>query len=220
MSGILDARPVALLVAAPGWTESAWHLMGDSNMRLIRYFFISDNLDELEDFERDLKKAGFVTPQVHLLTNHQASASEHTDLHQVTSLMRRDVVHSTLVGAAFGVFALILALAIPYFSGATDTAFGWTPFVFLAVILLGFCAWQGGLWGIQKPNSFVRRFERTLAQNRHVFFVDVNAGKKRTLQAIAKKYPTLGAAGSSRGAPKWIVYSQHRIKWFFSEIFP
>ena len=45
--------------------------------------------------------------------------------------------------------------------------------VLLALVLFGFCAWSGGLYGIQVPNRDFKRFEAQLREGRHVFVVDV-----------------------------------------------
>ena len=54
------------------------------------------------------------------------------------SFMKQDVVHSTLFGAAIGVVVCVLLLSLVHTAGLANTAAGWMPFVFLAVVLLGF----------------------------------------------------------------------------------
>ncbi len=78
------------------------------------------------------------------------------------SLMKKDIVHSATCAAVAGLSAAALVLAIAYFAGWTETAVGWIPFIFLAVILLGFFTWEGRLLGIQKPNHHFRHFEKAL----------------------------------------------------------
>lgn len=189
-------------------------------MNLTRYFYISGDLDDLEACEHDLEVAGFVKPQIHLLTDRQTAADEHAGLHKVNSLMRSSLIHFTLVGACIGSAAFVMMLIIPWLAGATDSAVGWMPFIFLAVVLLGFCTWLGGLYGIQKPHAMLRPFHRALHQGRHVLFVDTDAGHSQLLGTVAKRHASLTAAGQARGAPNWIVFPQHRAKRFFSETFP
>ena len=57
-------------------------------------------------------------------------------MHDVLSIMKKDVVRSAEWGAMIGVLAAALTLAIAYVSGLTRSV-GWLPFVFLAVVLLG-----------------------------------------------------------------------------------
>jgi hypothetical protein len=189
-------------------------------MKMTRHFFISDDLDDLEHLEDELESAGIATPQIHLLTMDDGAADEHRHLHQVVSFMKKDVVHSTLIGAALGACAAILVLGVSYSAGWTDTAAGWMPFIFLAVIVLGFCTWEGGLWGIQSPNVHFKHFHKALKDGKHVFFVDLEPGQEDVLRGIVKNHPRLSAAGTAAGAPQWIVSWQHRLTQFFVRTWP
>jgi len=189
-------------------------------MQLTRYYFISDDIDDLERFEEELENAGITSPQIHLLTLDDNEAAHHEHLHEVTSFMKKDVIHSGLIGAAIGFGLAILSLLVTYVAGWHETAAGWMPFIFLAVILFGFCTWQGGLWGIQEPNVHFKRFSDALNAGKHVFFVDLEPGNGDTLKEIAARHPSVEKAGIDRGAPSWIVFPQYRIKRFFTETFP
>lgn len=189
-------------------------------MRLRRHFFISTDLDDLESMERELEREGFVTPQIHVLTLDDSSADHHHSIHAVTSLMRTDVVRSALIGAAVGVVAAVLVLLVAYLAGWTQTQAGWTPFVFLAIVLLGFFPWEGGLRGIESPNAHFQRFEKALSAGKHVFFVDLEPGQEGILHRVVVRHPTVEPAGTGAGAPHWLVSCHHRVKRFFTETFP
>lgn len=190
-------------------------------MKMTRYFFIGDDLDDLERFEDELEHADFVTPQIHLLTLDDTGAAHHHHLHAVTAFMKQDVVHSALVGAGLGLVVAFLVLVVSHLAGWTQTPAGWMPFIFLAIIALGFCTWEGGLRGIDTPNVHFKNFEKALKDGKHVFFVDLDdPGQAERLIDIDKKHPGIVPAGTARGAPHWIVFSQHRIKRFFTQTFP
>ena len=179
-------------------------------MKLLRHFFISDNLDELERFEEQLEAAGISRPQVHVLSN-AADVADHEHLNYVRSLMRSDLVHSTTRGALIGLAVSALVLIVAYFAGWTETAAGWVPFVFLAVLVLGFCTWEGGLSGIQRPNHNFTRFEQALKDGKHIFFVDVPAPQEPILEKVAAAHPTVELAGTGTPTQHWIVAAQHRL---------
>lgn len=187
---------------------------------MTRHFFISDDLDDLERFEEELEDSGIVTPQIHVLTLDDSGAEHHHHLHQVTALMKQDLVHSTLIGAAIGLCAAILVLAVAHFAGWTQSPAGWLPFIFLAIITLGFFTWEGGFLGIQKPNVHFERFEEALQSGKHVFFVDIEPGQKKIIEEHAKRHPRVQSAGTGPAAPAWVVFWQHRLKRFFTETFP
>lgn len=189
-------------------------------MKLKRHFFISDDLDDLENFEREMERADIVTPQIHLLTLDDSGAAHHHRLHEVTSLMKTDLVHSTLLGAVVGAIVAAFVLSIAYLAGWTETPAGWLPFVFLAIITLGFFAWQGGLWGIQRPNVHFDEFRQALKEGKHLFFVDLEPGRGKVVRRLARTHPAIRPVGVGSGAPHWIVSWQYRLKHFFTETFP
>jgi hypothetical protein len=94
------------------------------------------------------------------------------------------------------------------------------PFIFLAVVLFGFCVWSGGLYGIQVPNRDLRRFEDQLRKGRHVFIVDVDPNQEASLARVVERHSSLQLAGTGKGTPRWIVMGQHKIQKFTSETFP
>jgi uncharacterized membrane protein len=122
-------------------------------MKLLRHYFISDSLDDLEVFEEQLEAAGVSTPQIHVLSSSDADVEKHSHLNEVQSLMKSDLIHSTTRGAMVGIAAFVLVLSVAYFAGWTQTAAGWMPFIFLAVVLLGFCTWEGGSLESRDPMS-------------------------------------------------------------------
>jgi hypothetical protein len=189
-------------------------------MKLTRYYFTSDQLDDLETFEEELEREGIVTEQIHVLTADCRGAALHRHLHAVTSFMKVDVVHSTLIGAACGACLALLGLLTAYWAGWYGGQAGWTPFVFLAVVMLGFATWQGGLWGVQTRNAHFRRFEAAVQEGRHVFFVDAAARDRAPIEKVAARHSGLSFAGFDRGAPGWLVFSQHRVTHFFTHVFP
>ncbi len=189
-------------------------------MKMTRHFFISTDLDDLERLEGDLEAAGVVTPQIHVLTLDDRGAENHHHLHQVTSLMKKDIIHSTIVGAVIGLCMSALVLLVVYAAGWTESAAGWLPFIFLAIIVLGFFTWEGGLLGIETPNVHFKRFAAALESGKHVFFVDLEPGQAKVLKDALKKHSTVEAAGTGHAAPHWIVFWQHRLKRFFVDTFP
>jgi hypothetical protein len=177
-----------------------------------RHYYISNDLDDLEIVERDLEAAGVTTPQIHVLSEDDAGLDEH-HLHKVEAVLKKDVVHGTELGAVVGVVAAAAVLAIAYYSGLTET-YTWVPAIFLSVILLGFCTWEGGLIGIQEPHVDFKRFEDDLKAGRHVLFVDVDPDQEEILQRIVGQHPKLTLAGEGSATPKVVVMAQEKFSDF------
>lgn len=180
-------------------------------MKLLRHYFISDSLDDLELFEEQLEAAGVTTPQIHVLSTNDADVAKHPHLHAVQSLLRSDVIYSTTRGAMVGVLASALVLSVAHFAGWTQSAAGWMPFIFLGVIILGFCTWEGGFVGIQKPNHNFARFEQALKDGKHVFFVDLEPKQEAPLEKILQAHPQVELAGTGPSVQHWIVTLQQRL---------
>ena len=187
---------------------------------MLRHYFISDDLDDLEIIEEQLEARGVSTPQIHVLTAHDAELDHHQHLHRVQSMMKKDVVHSALIGSVVGVGAFVLVLAFAHLSGWTETTAGWVPFVFLAVVLLGFCTWQGGLFGIQRPNYHFARFEQAIKNDRHILFVDLERDQETVLESVVKSHPKLEPAGSESVSLHWVIEFQKKVPRFFKETWP
>ncbi|MEH6589840.1 MAG: NAD/FAD-utilizing enzyme [Halioglobus sp.] len=182
-----------------------------------RHYYISTDLDDLERVETDLEEAGVSTPQIHVLSEDDAGVETH-HLHEVEAVLKRDVVHGTELGAVVGVVAAAAILGIAWYSGLTET-YTWVPAIFLSVIVLGFCTWEGGLIGIQEPHTDFRRFQDELHAGKHVLFVDVPIEQESILQAVVRKHPKLTAAGEGNSTPGWVIGAQR--KWTrFTEVAP
>lgn len=174
-----------------------------------RHYFISDNLDDLESVENELEKRGITTLQIHVLSQKDAEVEQHR-LHEVASFMKQDVVHSAVFGAAIGIVVNLIFLSVVHTTGLAKTEAGWLPFVFLAVVLLGFCTWEGGLRGIQEPNHHFRRFQKLLQDGKHIFFVDVDSREEHVLLQVVSMHPGLIAAGVEPAGAHWIVGWQQK----------
>jgi hypothetical protein len=174
-----------------------------------RHFFLSSDLDDLEQVERDLEAAGVSTPQIHVLSEDDAGVQAHR-LNDVEAVLRSDVVLGTKRGAVVGVIGAAIVLITAWAIGITDTVL-WVPVIFLAVIVLGFCAWEGGLIGIQEPHSDFKRFTKDLRAGRHILFVDVSPAQEEILRRIVNAHP-LTAAGDGPAAPGWFMNIRIKIE--------
>lgn len=177
-----------------------------------RLFFISDNLDDLEVIERQLEDAGVTTPQIHILSEDDAGVTAHR-LNDVEAVLRRDVVHGTELGAVVGAIGAAVILSITWATGIAETI-TWVPPIFLSIIILGFCTWEGGFIGIQQPHNDFKRFQDTLRSGKHVLLVDVSPDQEHILQQVVGEHPNLAPAGEGHSAPGWFL----SIRGLFEQI--
>jgi hypothetical protein len=180
---------------------------------MLRHYYVTDDLDELEKVEKELEQQGFTEPQIHILSDDDAAIENH-NLHEVAAVLKKDVVHSTEVGAIVGVIGVILLLATVYFMGWYQSEVGWIPFIFLAIIIQGFCTWEGGLIGIQRPNVNFIRFQELLKKGHHILFVDVDPEQELAIANVMQAHPKITPSGFGESTPHWVVRAQDKFKGF------
>jgi hypothetical protein len=174
-----------------------------------RHYYISDSLEDLGSVEPELEAAGISTPQIHVLSNDDAGV-QLNHLNEVEAVLKKDVVHGTEMGALLGVAVGAAVLLLSWSSGLTE-AYTWVPAIFLAVIVIGFCTWEGGLIGIQKPHIEFRRFQQDLQQGKHILLVDIAREDEASLHSVMREHPRLRAAGDGDSTPGWVIGAQQ--KW-------
>ncbi|REL25642.1 NAD/FAD-utilizing enzyme [Thalassotalea euphylliae] len=180
---------------------------------MLRHYFISEKLSELKSLRNELAEQGVTEPQIHVLSNDDAALVQH-DLPEVESVLKKDVVHSTEIGAIVGVIGAALTLIIAYYMGWTNSAAGWLPFVLLAVVVLGFCTWEGGFIGIQRNNVHFERFQEVLKRGKHVLFVDIEQDQEQMLARVIRHHPHIQLAGTGESVPGWLVKGQNAYHSF------
>ncbi|MCC7517094.1 MAG: magnesium transporter [Pseudomonadales bacterium] len=170
-----------------------------------RHYYVTKNLDELESTKTELEQAGISPAHIRVLTEDTVGTQAH-HLRTVSDLMKSDAVHTAVIGALLGLLLAACVLALAHLSGLALAA-SWTPFILLSAAILGFCTWEGGLLGIQRPNHLLRRFMGTIKKGRHVMLVDVDAQQEPMLARIVALHPALRAAHddlpSAHGVLQW-----------------
>lgn len=174
-----------------------------------RHYYISNNLEDLKRVGIELMEQGIDSPQLHVYSGEKTAIdTDAHDLHEVSDFSKRDIVHSGFVGFLVGLAAAAIVLSIFYFMGWTHSLVGWMPAIFLAIIVLGFSTWEGGLRGIQEPNHEFKKFQKILSQGKHIFFVDVYPAQEYALRDVVLQHPQLEFVGDGDAAPSWLVHAQ------------
>lgn len=174
-----------------------------------RHYYVSDNLQDLVSVERELENAGLEHAQIHVYSKAFAASGGN---HEIADFHKSDVVHSGLTGFGIGLLAALAVLLAAQMFGWTNSSIGWTPFIFLAVVVFGFCAWEGGLRGIQTTNRELTRFANALKHGKHIFFVDVDDHQEGVVSEIIERHPQMRYAGDGAAAPGWLVHGQTQFQ--------
>ncbi len=171
-----------------------------------RCYFISNSLDNLDQIEQALKNNGVTNPLIHILSNRNADVDKN-GLESANPFIRKDVIHLTIIGAVIGIILSSLIIGTAYHTKIVDLA-GWPPFIFLAIVVLGFCTWEGGFIGIQRPHPILRKLQPVLNKGKHVLFVDIEPQQRSQLKSVINKYDQLEPIGSSAAPPAWFIGAQ------------
>ncbi|MFQ3338458.1 MAG: hypothetical protein ACI9VO_001241, partial [Colwellia sp.] len=91
---------------------------------MLRHYFFSNDLDELEKVEHELEQEGFTEPQIHVLSDNDAGVENH-HLHEVAAVLKQDVVHSMELGAVVGIVGACVLLLFTYLLNWHLSAAGW-----------------------------------------------------------------------------------------------
>lgn len=177
-----------------------------------RYFYVSNDLDDLERVENTLEEAGISRGQIHVLSNDDAGVKEH-NLNQVYSWFRTDVISTTYKGAIIGLILAVLVLVLSNSSGVTETI-GWAPFIMLAIVCLGFCTWEGGLIGSHLPSSRFKKFQENIENGEHILMIDADSKDVEFIDSVVAKSPGLHSAGADDTKDQWTVATEKRFRKF------
>lgn len=167
-----------------------------------RHYFLDDDLDDLEGTSRELQAAGIPAEQIYVLTQSDHEVDRRSFNH-VWSILRQDTVHSAIIGSVIGVGLAVLVLTGAWISGL-PASYTWVPFIFLALVVLGFCTWEGGLWGIQEPHHEFRRFQAELENGRHLLLVETNGKQEEALNAVSQGHAQLRRVGEGTAVPAFV----------------
>lgn len=178
-----------------------------------RYFYISDDLGEFQALEEELERRGISRAQIHVISNSDDELEKH-NLNQVYSWFKTDVMHAAYVGVMFGVVFAAVCLGIAYMMGLHDYI-GWAPFLFLALVLIGFSTWEAGFVGTQIPNRNFRRFQSVLDNGNHIMQVDCTAGEEHIMQDVVTQHlQRVRSAGSEQSTDRWAIIGAKKFRQF------
>ncbi len=177
-----------------------------------RHYFVGQDIADLQPEKAALMAGGIPELQLHVLSQHEADLEIH-QLRPVADFMKTDVIHRGLQGLVIGLVSGAAILALTSTMGWQQQA-GWVPFVFLAIVAVGFCTWEGGFLGFQQQNPKFSRFQPDLLRNRYILFVDIMPDQEFLLRDVLDNFAGLKPAGSGEAMPGWVVRGQQQIKSF------
>lgn len=159
-----------------------------------RYYYLCDDLDELDRVEQELEQDGFSHRSIQILSEDDAGVNTHPHLHKMPSLLRFDTAWYLGGGLLVGLILALGLLLISWLAGLT-AQIGVGPVLMMAALLMMFCGWEGGFLGFQRFNHKLRRFLPDLRRGRHLLLVDIPDHRIRRLQQHLLAHPQLYPAG-------------------------
>lgn len=151
--------------------------------------YVCKDLAELKYSQLSLEAQGVADSNIHIISNDEQGLCEF-GLPVMSDFSRLDIVNSGVKGALLGVVGAVSVIFLALILGWAGIA-GWVPFFFLALIVLGFCTWEGGLLGIGRINQNFAHLQQAISRGEHVLVVDVSEFQENRVLAVLRKYPGL-----------------------------
>ena len=152
-------------------------------------YFLSDDLNELEEFHDELVELGIDHNHIHLWVNQPGNIKKSRIL-PINDFMKTDVVHSTIRGAFLGALVALLVLCSSLIIGHHDEL-GIYPYVCVALVCLGLVTWEGGLWGIQNTHHKFKQHADSINHNKFMLMLDFQQKEYEALRQVEKKHTSL-----------------------------
>lgn len=157
-----------------------------------RLYYLTRDIDSLDDISDRLHKAGVTDWNFHVLGKNKSELHRH-HLHATNPLHEYDIVRSGERGVLFGVALSIAVLAFMNFG--LGITLHWMVAVALVAFITLFSTWLGGMIGLSTENYKIRRFHDKIEQGFMLLMVDVERDKVDDFSKIIDQYPTVFAAG-------------------------
>ena len=168
-----------------------------------RHYYFTEDLDELQAVENDLEESGVAASQIHVLSDKEVGAQAF-NMDEVESLIKRDMGHNPIKSVFVGLVYASLVLVLAWLSGLPATL-TWVPFALLAIVVFGFCTWDGGLLIKRNSDQDLQLVQNVLHQGRHVLLVDVDDRQEMMLHNIMAFHPEMEmAAAGEHGAVRML----------------
>ena len=154
-------------------------------------YYLSKDMDELETLHDELIKGGLTDNQIHVLSDHEGDAEAH-HIKTVNPFLKTDIVRSVIIGFFIGLAFAILIASIPTIFEFNSPVVS-LPFIFVAIVFLGFSTWEGVLWGIQTANHKFASVMEKVHEGQHLLIVDYSEAKEDKVEQIHHTHPALQA---------------------------
>ncbi len=155
-------------------------------MTTLRYF--TNSMDELENTEHDLEENGVPRSHIHVLSQKEGDLIR-KDLPVYSEWSKRDMVHHAVLGSITGFVLSTIILSGAWFYGLTD-ATAWLVLIFISIFVVGFCTWEGGLYGVSTINHKLADYEDEVKRGAHLMVVDAKTkDEELTAELIIRSHP-------------------------------
>ena len=135
---------------------------------MIRYYFLSKDINETANFEHNLIEKGVEKSHIHVYGVSDSDAQKH-HLPPVFSIFKSDIVHYLLRGTLIGLLLSALIVSILHFLKVESLQ----PIAIAASLFItGFITWEAGLIGLHKTNYKLLPLKKHINSEQHIVFVD------------------------------------------------
>lgn len=148
--------------------------------------YLADDLDVVESATLKLEKQGIPHDAIRVLSEDDAGVDTH-HLEPVPEWEKRDLIRRGFIGAGVGV---VLAASVILLAYGLELyhSFTWAPFILLAIVVAGFCTWEGGLIGSFKLNRRFEGIKDKLKAGAHLMLVKVDTENEGSVNQLVQQH--------------------------------
>ncbi len=148
--------------------------------------YISENVDDVENAEKELEQQGISRNAIHILSEDEYQLATH-NLPSIPDFEKSDLIRKGWIGAGIGITLAIIFLGLTaVFQWHVD--YGWPLFGFIAVMIAGFCTWEGGLIGISTTNHRFEPIYEKIKKGSHLVLVKTSSQDESKIKSVFDKY--------------------------------
>jgi hypothetical protein len=146
-------------------------------------YYMTEDVDCVEHISDDLHKIGIQDDHIHVVgENIDAIESHH--LHAAREIDETDIVRSSERGGIVGiVLGTLFVLGASFYQPFGIVVEG-PALVMCTLLIVGFCAWWGGIAGVYFDNYRISAFHDAIRQGKYLLMVDTKPAQEKAVRTM------------------------------------
>lgn len=159
-------------------------------------YYLTSSIDTTHSISDDLHEAGVNDWFLHIISRDTAGIKKH-HLHSSNYIEQLDILRDGIIGAVIGFVLGLIIIGIISFNQYFPLEVPNITYLFIVILLILFCSWEGGLAGIANENKKLAEFHDDLKAGKYLILVYARTHQEQAIKAMmAKKHADIRLEGS------------------------